>query len=307
MLRYTATGLALKCFSASAATRAMYRHIGNRLGNRSRRLGVMPAFYADRLKRMLRLSREVGFVRDGDRILELGTGWMHWEAFALRLFYDVQGVLYDVWDNRQLEGMKNYFGQLAPMLEDGFGLSEEQIVRARGRIRQIQEARSFEELYEIFGFEYVVEPSGSLERFQDGSFDVVVSAGVLEHVDRAAIPNLLAGLRRVLKPGGWAVHSIDTSDHLSHYDASVNKKYYLGYSETRWKVLCENVVQYINRVQRGEWLEYFQQSGLELVEEDSRRVDISAVKIAERYRSMDLDDLACTVLRVVLRNAPRHP
>jgi hypothetical protein len=38
----------------------------------------------------------------------------------------------------------------------------------------------------------------------------------------------------------------------------------------------------IDCVQRGEWLGLFAGTGLKLVEEDSRQVDISALKPAER-------------------------
>ena len=68
----------------------------------------------DRVKRMLRLQKNYNIVHHGDRILELGTGWLHWEALTLRLFYDIEAVLFDVWDNRQLGGLKNYLATVAP-------------------------------------------------------------------------------------------------------------------------------------------------------------------------------------------------
>lgn len=301
MLQYYSTAVALKCFSLNATTRAFYRRIGNRLGDQRRRAGTMPAFYPERVRRMLRLSRELDFVHDGSRIFELGTGWLHWEAITLRLFFDVSALLYDVWDNRQLGGLKNYFGQLSTRLDDGFGLSPGEVSRARACLQQVLIARTFQELYDRLGFQYMVESSGSLDRVDAGSFDVVVSAGVLEHVHRDALATLMRELSRIMKPGAWAVHSIDTSDHLSHYDSSVNKKRYLSHSERMWSLLYENEVQYINRLQRGEWLDLLRSNGLELVEEDSRPVDISRIKVAERYAHMDTRDLACTVLRAVLR------
>lgn len=261
----------------------------------------MPAYYPERLKRMLRLARQHRFVQDGDRVLELGTGWLHWEAITLRLFFDVQAVLFDVWDNRQLGGLKNYVGQLQSMLRDGFELSESQIKRAESLIDAILKVSSFSELYELLNFHYVVESSGSLQQFPDASFDVVVSGGVLEHVHRDAVPQLLHATRRILKTGSWNIHSIDTSDHLSHYDASVSKKRYLSFSERTWRWLCENEVQYVNRLQRGEWLRLFRDEGFELIEEDNRQVSIDGLIIADRFKSMPVEDLGCTVLRLVMR------
>lgn len=301
MVRYLCTAAALKAFSCGPWMRGLYRTLGNQVGNRRRGAAAMGSYYMDRVKRMLRLQKQCGLVRSGDRIIELGTGWLHWEALTIRLFYDVQAVLFDVWDNRQLSGLKNYLVQLNSALNDGFGLSAAELTRAQSLIQVITKVESFAELYKLLGFEYVLESSGSLRQFPTGSFQLVVSAGVLEHVKREAVPVLLRETLRVLKPGGWALHSIDTQDHLSHYDSTVSKKMYLTFSEPTWRYLFENKVQYINRLQRGEWLELFKSGGFELVDEDSWQVKIGQLKLAERYAHMDTRDLECGVLRVLLK------
>ncbi len=61
---------------------------------------------------MLEHSRCYGFPKDGDRLLEIGTGWLHWEAIASRLFFDIQATLIDAWDKRQPRGIQNYLSQL---------------------------------------------------------------------------------------------------------------------------------------------------------------------------------------------------
>jgi len=261
----------------------------------------MPDYYPERVKRMLRLQRQNNIVRNGDRILELGTGWLHWEALTLRLFYEVKAALFDVWDNRQLGGLKNYIRQLRPILNDRFGLSVAELTHARALIDEISRVESFDALYRLLDFEYVMESSGSLQRFPDNSFQLVVSGGVLEHVKREALPNLVAEMWRILKPGGWAVHSIDTADHLEHYDRKVSPKLYLSFSEKTWQRVYENEVQYINRMQRGEWLELFRANGFELIEEEARRVNIARLRLADRFAHMDKGDLECTVLKLALR------
>jgi SAM-dependent methyltransferase len=302
MVKYVTTAVALKCFSSSPLMRNLYRKLGNAVGNKRRSSEAMPGYYADRVKRMLRLQKQHNIVSNGDRILELGTGWLHWEALTLRLFYDIEAVLFDVWDNRQLGGLKNYVRQLGPMLSDGFGLTSEELTRAQSLVGDILKVESFSELYGLLGFEYVVESSGSLRQFSDKSFQLVASGGVLEHVKREGLPLLIAETKRILKPGGWAVHSIDTADHLEHYDRTVSPKLYLSFSEAKWKRLCENEVQYINRMQRGEWLALFRAHGFELIEEEVRRVDIGRLRLAERFADMDKGDLECTVLRLALKS-----
>jgi len=300
MVKYITTAVALKCFSSSPLMRNLYRRLGNTVGNKRRSSEAMPSYYAERLKRMLRLQKQHNIVSNGDCILELGTGWLHWEALTLRLFYDIKAVLFDVWDNRQLGGLKNYVRQLGRMLNDGFGLSAVELKRAQSIIEEILEVESFDDLYEFLGFEYVVESSGSLGQFQDASFQLVVSGGVLEHVKREGLPLLIAETQRILKPRGWAVHSIDTADHLEHYDRTVSPKLYLSFSESKWKRLCENEVQYINRMQRGEWLALFRANGFELIEEEARRVYIGGLNLADRFVNMDNADYECTVLMLVL-------
>jgi SAM-dependent methyltransferase len=49
---------------------------------------------------------------------------------------------------------------------------------------------------------HVVEPGAALP-FPDETFDVVYADYVLEHVDEADAPGVVAELHRVLKPGGW--------------------------------------------------------------------------------------------------------
>ena len=305
MVKYITTAVALKSFSWSPLTRSLYRRLGNQVGNGRRSSGKMPGYYVERLRRMLRLQRQHNIVRAGDRIIELGTGWLHWEALTLRLFYDIEAVLFDVWDNRQLGGLKNYVRQLGPMLKDGFGLSAAELKRAQSIIEEIVKVESFSELYKHLGFEYMVESSGSLAQLPSNSFQLVVSGGVLEHVKREALPTLIGETRRILKPGGWTVHSIDTADHLEHYDRSVSPKKYLSFSEKTWTRIFENEVQYINRMQRGEWLELFKANGFDVVEEETRRVDISNIRLAKRYAHMHKEDLECTVLKVALRK-PAH-
>ena len=95
MLKYFAAAFALKAFSCSDLTRRMYRTVGNSLCSRKRVLGRMPAYYLDRVTRMLRIAADFGVMKNGDRLIELGTGWLHWEAVTARLFFDVGLIPYD--------------------------------------------------------------------------------------------------------------------------------------------------------------------------------------------------------------------
>jgi SAM-dependent methyltransferase len=301
MVRYMSAAVALKCFSATSLTRGWYRQIANTVGNSQRSTGQIPDYYIERIRRMLRLARQHRIIRDGDHVLELGTGWLHWEALTIRLFWDVRATLFDVWDNRQFGGLQNYCRQLRSRLRIDLDLTPAETARAEGLLDAILNTASFEELYGLLGFEYMVERSGSLARLPDGSVQLVVSGGVLEHVHREVAADVIAQTHRVLAPGGVAVHSIDTSDHLSHYDRTVSKKRYLAFSERTWQWLFENQLQYINRLQRSEWVAIFVSTGFEVMDEECRRVDISELRVGPRYSHIGSADLACTVVKYALR------
>src|SRR5215472_17040171 len=113
MVKYHLTALALKGFSCCEPTRTLYRGLGNWLGARKRASAAMPSYYFERVQRNVATCLKYGPpLQANDLLLELGTGWIHWEALTLRLFFDFQAVLYDVWDNRQLIALKSFLRQL---------------------------------------------------------------------------------------------------------------------------------------------------------------------------------------------------
>jgi len=298
MLRYCLSAAALKAFSCSPLTKKAYRKLGNTLGSKKRVAGRMPPFYLDRVNRTLRIAKKYGVPKNGDRLIELGTGWLHWEAITARLFYDVSGVLFDVWDNRQINGLKNYLKQLDASLNE-LDIDGARRTSARKLITEIQTIDKYQDLYDLLGFEYIVDPTGLLDRFEKESFDVAVSAGVMEHIYAKDASAFVSGVARLLKPGGYSIHSINIRDHLYQYDHSVSSKQYLHYPHWLWRFCFENDVQYINRIQRSEWLGLFRKAGLTLVEEELGMEDLSGLELAAAYRKYEVDDLRCGGLDLV--------
>ncbi len=298
MLKYCLSAMALRAFSSSRLTKRMYRRLGNSLGGKKRAVGRMPDFYLARINRMLRIAKSYGVPKDGDKLVELGTGWLHWEAVTTRLFFDVRGILFDVWDNRQINGLKNYIEQLDNSL-DKLDVDDAQRTSARKLISQIKEVNNYQDLYDLLGFEYVLNDKGSLNSLEKESFDIVVSAGVLEHIYAEDASSYVDGIATLLKPGGYSVHSINIRDHLHQYDTSVSRKQYLHYPPWIWSLCFENDVQYINRIQRSEWLELFRKSGLALVEEEVEMEDLSGLKVSTVYEKYRENDLRCGGLDLV--------
>lgn len=300
MIKYMFTAMALKAFSLSRHTRKAYRDLGNSIGAKKRENGKIPNYYLNRINWTLHLNRTFGFPKDGDNLLEIGTGWLHWEAITNRLFFNIKAVLYDVWDNRQLNGIKNYLTQLDSRLHE-IDASDSQRDHAHQLIKEIKKVSSFSDLYDLLGFEYRVDPHGKLGQLELRKFNVIVSAGVMEHIPEKDVCFLVKDISGLLKPGGYSAHSINIRDHLFAYDNSISQKQYLTYSDRAWKTWFENQVQYINRIQRSEWLTSFEKVGLELVKEEVENISLSNIVVGKRFQKYDIADLSCGNLKVVHR------
>ncbi len=300
MLRYIAAAMALKGFSSCTTAKDLYRALGNKLGAEKRANSAMPAYYLERVNRMLRLNREYNFIKAGGKLIELGTGWLHWEALTTRLFFDIEAVLFDVWDNRQLGGLLNYISQFNAILEQSEA-DAAQRKQARLLINEILKVNSFEQLYSLLDFEYVINKQGSLNKLESGAFDIVVSAGVLEHIKLDKVSEYIQESSRLLKPGGYSMHSICLQDHLYQYDERVSPKQYLSFSDAAWKRWFENEVQYINRVQRSQWIKLFEHAHLELVEEEQSSMDLTGLKIDAGYQHLSQRDLASANIKFLHR------
>ncbi len=300
MIKYVTTATALKCFSLSPQTKWMYRQLGNMLGQGIRIQNGLNSQYIERAKRILELCEKYHAIRKGDKLLEIGTGWVHWEATILRLFYDVEITLFDIWDNRHFGAYKQYMKQLEEIIDKELNVKPLFHEHVHSLFRAIAKADSFEEVYNLLNFRYVTDPRGIFQRFQeDGHFSVIFSCNVLEHVDRSILSQMIQDFQRLLKPGGYSIQKIDPGDHLAYYCQKVSHKNYLKYSDKIWKRYFENEVQYFNRVQRPEWLALFQQAGLELCEERLASIDIEDIRVDKSYKHLSQQDLGCVTLAVV--------
>jgi SAM-dependent methyltransferase len=299
MLRYAAAAATLKLFSLPGGPTA-YRRLGNYLGARRRSGASLDAGspYMARARRTLRLCQKHDLVDDGANIVEIGTGWVHWEATVLALFYDVTATLVDVWDNRQLRAYKRYFAEFDRQI-DSLPVDRGRTKRAHDRVARLLDASSFEEVYELLRFRYVVDRAGTLAGLRPESFDLAVSCAVLEHVRREVLPEFVANVVRTLRPGGHSLHTIDFGDHLAYLDPRVHQKQYLVYSDAVWRALFENRVQYFNRVQKSEWLAAFENAGLELKLLEEASTSLAGLRIARRFAGYSKSELACTSIRVV--------
>ncbi|NMO90347.1 class I SAM-dependent methyltransferase [Actinomycetospora sp. TBRC 11914] len=311
MLKYTAVAAASKAFSVNNVTRRAYRVLGNKVLERMRLDSGIPAPYLDRAVRLLETCDRYSALAAGDRVLELGTGWVHWEATILRLFHDVEVTLYDVVDNRLPRAYRAWLGQLRDELDGDFGrrlpVSAERLDAARALADRALRTESYDELYALMGFRYVLDPSGMLAGVPPNSYALVVSADVLEHVPARTLPTYLDEARERLLPGGLSVHQIDLVDHFTYFDPTCSKKNYYRYTDESWRRWFDSDVQYINRVQCPEWRALFADAGFEAMEEDQVSEPLPPHGLAPEYADLSAPDRECMQMLVVHRRSERTP
>ena len=287
MLKYSLAAVALKAFSLNAPTKSLYRSLANRFGGKRRERGEVDLdAYVKRGDLLVDLYRKYENVQPTDRLLELGTGWMHWYAIYLRLAMECRITTLDIWDNRQFKGMQACLARLSNQTP---------------LMTKVLKTQSFEELYAFLGFDHVIVADGLLDRFGDNSLTSIFSMHVLEHVPRNTIQAVIDGMYRAMKAGHYTIHQIGIDDHLAHYDRDASQKQYIAFSNWTWAAFFENDVQYQNRLQPSDWITMFERSGFEVVEQDRELTTLEGLTVSEDFKHYSKDDLACTILTLVLR------
>lgn len=300
MLKYLLASTALKIFSANRASKALYHEIGNVLGQEMMKRESINSRIT-RGKLLVDLCNKYGSVNEGDKLLEIGTGWIHWYPIYLRLYYNVSITMFDVLDNRLFIAMKSSFLKLVESMKTDHA-HYHRIVKL---LKKILATKSFGELYTLLDLQYIIDKTGDLLQFQDNSFNCVFSFHVLEHVLHGNLSKEVRDIYRILKPGGYSIQQIGIDDHLSHYDKIESPKNYLRYSDNTWKRNYENEVQYFNRFQISDWLSLFDKAGFYLLEKITENCNIESLRIDQKYKHYKKEDLACTTLTIVHRKPSR--
>ena len=99
---------------------------------------------------------------------------------------------------------------------------------------------------------------GGTMPYADGTFDVVWSSDVLEHVRE---PDGTVGeCFRVLRPGGLFLAAIDLRDHY-FLDDEERWLHCLSYPEWLWLAICSNRSSFVNRLRASEWRSLIERRG----------------------------------------------
>jgi SAM-dependent methyltransferase len=305
VIRYALVAAAAKGFSLTPQTRAAYRRIGNVVETMRRVRAGLPDRYLDRAVALSELVAAHEPVVSGDRVLEVGTGWVHFESIIVRLLADVRPTMFDVVDIRLWPVFHRYLVDLREVLPQ-LNIPEGRRGAAGELVDRLLATSSFEEAYQVLGAEYYMDKDASLAGLESEYFGLVVSADTLEHVESGILPGVIEETYRLLRPGGYAIHQIDLADHLSYFDPAMPAKNYLRYAPTTWERWVNSTVQYVNRVQRQEWDDIFNEANFEIVECKVIPEPLRGITVHSAY-ALSPEDAEATLLRYVLRRPPISP
>ncbi len=211
----------------------------------------------------LSYTDSLGIRVQGLRLMEVGTGWFPTLPICYSLVgaahcttYDLNRHLSDELTLRMVKGLEGLLDKIAK----AGGVTVDSV---RKRYDRLRTAGSAAELVKLANLEYRSPADASQSGLPDGSVDIVFSNSVFEHVPPEAIQRILNESRRVLKPGGLSIHSVNCGDHYAYFDKSITFINYLTYSTDAWK-FWDNDLLYQNRLRPSDFLAMAERAGLEV-------------------------------------------
>ena len=141
------------------------------------------------------------------------------------------------------------------------------------------------------------------------SVDCICSNEVLEHLDPPALDDLAAATRRLLKPTGIAVHTIDYSDHYARSDSRIDRFNFLTFDDDAWE-RHNSPLQYVNRLRHSDYVKIFTAHGLIVLEEGvtpGNPVTTTRERVARRFQPYSAADLFGLNGRLVVGRQAANP
>ncbi len=157
------------------------------------------------------------------------------------------------------------------------------------------------EVLDVCGIRYTAPADAADTHMPSASIDYHTSNTTLEHIPRDPLIAILREGRRLLKKDGLFAHRIDYSDHFAHTDKHISLINFLQYSDKQWARYADNRYMYMNRFRHDDLLNFFEASGLAVIEaqidmnEDLLR-DLAdgKIKVDSRFAAKDPRTLATT-------------
>lgn len=163
----------------------------------------------------------------------------------------------------------------------------------------LDDATGVDDMLKRANVTYLTRGTASLADIPDASVDFFWSQVVLEHVPHDEFPEFLQQLRRIVKPQGIGVHSVDFRDHLSN---ALNN---LRFSRETWESRAfRNSGFYTNRIRPGAMRALFEAAGFDakiVAESYWSEIPTPRAAMAAPFRDLPEDELRLAEYEVLLR------
>ncbi|HCV43658.1 MAG TPA: hypothetical protein DGH68_09255 [Bacteroidetes bacterium] len=140
----------------------------------------------------------------------------------------------------------------------------------RERFQQLLHAPcNLQALLKMLNIEYLAPADATHLDLPGESVDYYLSYNVLEYIPPEVLKHILLEGRRILRPGGLHVHSLDFSDWFAVSDHSISGIHFLQFNEEEWKYYAGNRYMYQNRLRVDDYVRALEESGLNSLIVDS--------------------------------------
>jgi SAM-dependent methyltransferase len=254
---------------------------------------------------LLDLYRHSGGVLSGRDCLEIGTGWCPWVPLLLSVGGAHRIVTVDInpWltlrtavaTTRAVLARREV---IANMLGGSAGAGMR-------RLEEAEQARSLNDWLSMVG---VVYHHADLltAGLPAGSFDLVVSSNVLEHVPPGVLKAIHTESDRLLRAGGRIVHRFNPQDHFAGGDSSITGANFVQFSESEWRWLGGSGLSYHNRLRCRQHRVLIEQAGFDVVVARTRpdpaarrAIETGALRVHPDFAGFDSVDLTDDYMWVV--------
>ena len=246
----------------------------------------------------------------GAAMVEIGTGW--YPTFPFCLYLAGAGHVYTFDLNRLLKD------EMVHLLADRLAAHVALIAKESGRPEDEVKAEQVTLTSAITAGASLANATGGIVDYRApadasqtsllaDSIDVVFSNSVLEHVPRPVIEACFAEAKRVLKPGGIMVHSVNCGDHYAYTDRSIHQLHYLQFSDDDW-AKWNNEFLYQNRLRAIDFIDMARHAGFTIEVDTSRAsaerlAQLDSIIVHPRFAHYTREQLAITSVDFVARRS----
>ena len=241
----------------------------------------------------------------GSTLFEIGTGWYPTLPICFSLAGAKRIITCDIVRHIDVDLTFRMIAALESRLQSIAEACGASAAEVHDRYLELLEAKDIDALLKRARVEYCAPADALAAKLAPDSIDLVYSNSVMEHVPKDSIRDLIRESRRILRPGGLALHNVACNDHYAHIDSHIPFVNYLRYSESPWRK-WNNSLQYQNRLRAPEFLDLATEVGLEIILKRTRvrpgaREALSNFEVASQFRRFSTEDLATTTVDFIAR------